>query len=131
MKPGKNKLTVSKLKRDADKVFSKYIRLRDGGVCITCPDGIGNQAGHFQSRRFNSTRYDQENVNGQCSVCNVFRHGEQYKYALAVELKFGEGTAEKLSKKALEYHKFTIGELESIIQEAADDIKFYQQNHLR
>lgn len=131
MKPGKNKSTVSKLKKQADKVFSIYIRLRDGGVCITCPEGIGNQAGHFQSRRFNSTRYDQENVNGQCSACNVFRHGEQYKYALAVDLKFGDGTAEKLSKKSLEYHKFTTQELQAIIQEAENDIKFYEQNHLR
>jgi hypothetical protein len=77
------------------------------------------------SRRFNATRYWDENNNGQCVACNVFNHGEQYKYAIALDLKYGEGTAKKLSKMAQEYHKFTREELEEVIHDCREQIKFY------
>ena len=54
------------------------------------------QNGHFQSRRFLPTRFDEENCQVQCPACNVFRYGEQYKFGLALDGKYGEGTAEEL-----------------------------------
>ena len=68
---------LSKMKAKADKYFSLYIRYRDsekrGGEyqasCITCEKWLPTKqmhAGHFQSRRYSSTRYDDENVNAQC-----------------------------------------------------------------
>ena len=80
--------TISKLKTKLDKLFSEYIRRRyanhDGTVsCFTC--GIvkhwkEQQAGHFQSRRHHSTRWDEKNVQVQCKSCNIFKSGEQYKF---------------------------------------------------
>ena len=32
----------------------------------------------------------------QCPACNVFRYGEQYKFGLGLDGKYGEGTAEEL-----------------------------------
>ena len=97
--------SISKLKKELDKWFSLFIRLReatDEGMiqCFTCgkvahyKDGM--HCGHFQSRRFLPTRFDEENCQVQCAACNVFRYGEQYKFGLALDGKYGEGTAEEL-----------------------------------
>ena len=96
--------TISKLKKELDKWFSLYIRLReatDMGLCqcFTCGkvDHYKRmQNGHFQSRRFLPTRFDEENCQVQCPACNVFRYGEQYKFGLYLDGKYGEGTAQKL-----------------------------------
>lgn len=132
--PNTQKPSISKLKKRADTYFSKAIRLRDTsngyGPCITCDKELpitSLHAGHFQSRRHSATRYDDENVNAQCAGCNTFRGGEQYKYGIALDNKYGAGTAKRLAQKAQEYHKFTIDELEQIIQDAKEEIRFYEQ----
>ena len=100
------KKTVSKLKKELDKIFSVYIRLREANEygmcqCFTCgkvghykKDGMQN--GHFQSRKHLSTRFDEENCQVQCVKCNVYAWGEQYKFSLALDSKYGEGKAEEL-----------------------------------
>lgn len=112
--PKPKKKTVKQLKKIADQTLSKYVRLRDNGICITCRRP-GNQAGHFISRRYNATRYNEENVNCQCMQCNVMEHGAQYKYGIELDLKYGIGTAQKLLKMAQEVKKFKTWELEEII----------------
>jgi hypothetical protein len=101
MRKSKNKsLSMAK----ADKAFSEYIRVRDADttgmvVCITCEKRNHWQesdAGHFVPRDRKITRYDERNVNGQCQYCNRYRSGEQYKYGLAIDLKYGPGTAQEL-----------------------------------
>jgi hypothetical protein len=124
----KQKLSV--VKKKADKAFSEAVRIRDSDQfgfldCITCGRHLHYKdahAGHFQSRRYSSTRFDPLNVNGQCPGCNMFGAGEQYKYGKALDLKYGDGTAERLEKKAQEHHKLTIGELEEIIKESKEGL---------
>jgi hypothetical protein len=124
---------ITKLKKQADSEFSKYIRHRDGKKingeffteCITC--GVWKplkqmQNGHFVSRACNKLRYDEENCNGQCYSCNVMKHGDQYEYAKQIDLKYGEGTAEALHSKRHITHKLTKDELEGIIRESKDYI---------
>ena len=133
----KKKQTITQLKKKADIYFSKYVRYRDaqkrGGeyyaLCITCDKLLlikQMHAGHFQSRRHNSTRYDDENVNAQCPACNTYNQGEQYRYAKALNLKYGDGTADKLVLLAQEYHKLTVEELEGIIDESKSNIRHYE-----
>lgn len=130
-------MSVAKLKKQADKYFSKYIRLRDSeerpdgryAECITC--GVHKpvaqmQAGHFVSRRVNFLRFDEENVNAQCVGCNMFKAGEQYLYAKALDLKYGNGTAEKLMSQRHQTHKFTVDELNDIIKSSKEQIKDYE-----
>ena len=99
------KKTISKLKKELDKWFSLYIRLREANEygmiqCFTC--GIvrgykdGMQNGHFQSRKHLATRFDEENCQVQCIKCNMFSQGEQFKFGLNLDVKYGEGTAEEL-----------------------------------
>ena len=103
------KKTISKLKKELDKWFSLYIRLREANEygmvqCFTC--GIvrgykdGMQNGHFQSRKHMATRFDEENCQVQCVACNMFRQGEQFKFGINLDSKYGEGTAEELEFKS-------------------------------
>ena len=98
------KKPISKLKKELDKWFSLYIRLRDAtdmGVaqCFTCGkiDHYKKlQNGHFQSRRHNATRWDNKNCQVQCVKCNMFGQGEQYKFGMYLDAKYGLGTSEEL-----------------------------------
>tara|TARA_R100000655_G_scaffold87544_1_gene127753 strand:- start:228 stop:638 length:411 start_codon:yes stop_codon:yes gene_type:complete len=98
--------SISKLKKELDKWFSLYIRLRNAtdheGLCQCFTCGVikhyksGMQAGHFQSRRYHSTRWDEQNCQVQCVKCNMFEQGEQWKFGLALDIKYGEGTSREL-----------------------------------
>ena len=120
------KKSISKLKKELDKWFSLFIRLRDAtdeGLCqcFTCGKvghykSGGMQNGHFQSRRFMATRYSEDgNCEVQCVACNMFRGGEQYKFALALDSKYGEGTAEELEFLSRLIVKFTRSDYEEKI----------------
>ena len=129
----KKKPTVSKLKKKLDAVFSKYIRLRrsfikDGErvcTCVTC--GNTNivkkmQNGHFMSRKYTSTRFNEENCNVQCIACNRFDQGRQYEHHLYIESFYGEGTSEKLHKLSRVKKAFKIDELQNAIKYYQDKI---------
>ena len=113
--------TVSKLKKELDKWFSLYIRLRDatseGMVqCFTCGKAAhyksGMQNGHFQSRKHLTTRWDTKNCQVQCVGCNMFKGGEQYKFGLNLDAKYGEGTSAELEFLARQSWKITRSEYE-------------------
>lgn len=67
----KRKAKRSTIKNKADRVFSLYIRARDGS-CKNCgrPDNL--QAAHIVSRRYHGTRWDEENCVALCRDCHVF-----------------------------------------------------------
>ena len=123
----KKKLTRSKLVKKLDKIFSIYIRNRDADkngtcTCITCDRKFywkNIQAGHFMSRKHYSTRWDERNVYSQCSRCNVFNAGEQYKYSLFL----GKETAEDLLQKSRQIIRYTDADLEELILLYQDKIK--------
>ena len=107
------KKTISKLKKELDKWFSLYIRLRDCDdngmvICFTCGKiahyKSGMQCGHFQSRRFMATRYNERNQI-QCVKCNMFEQGMQWQFGLNLDAKYGLGTAEELQLKARQTFK--------------------------
>ena len=120
------KLTRSQIIKKLDTVFSQYIRLKDSkdgiGTCVTCgkQDHIKNlQAGHFQSRKHYSTRWDERNVKIQCSACNVFRYGEQYLFSL----KLGNKLSEELLAKSREVVKFADVDLLDMIIHYSNEVK--------
>lgn len=126
---------VAQLKKKADKYFSLYVRYRDSkdglAECITC--GVKKpikemQAGHFVRRSINLLRYNDQNVNAQCVGCNMFKAGELYLYGKALDLKYGNGTADELMSLRHKTHKLTITELEQIIEESKEYIKDYENN---
>ena len=102
------KKTVSKLKKELDKWFSLYIRLREANEygmvqCFTSGRVYHYKkihAGHFMSRRHLATRWCETNVQPQSAADNLFGRGEQFKFSIHLDSKFGEGTAEELQYKS-------------------------------
>ena len=103
----KSKKTLSRLKKDLDKVFNAFIRKRDtvygrdweGFKCISCQQVKPlNQmhAGHFYAGTFTATRWDERNVNGQCAGCNTFKHGNLLEYRKGILSKYGQETLDEL-----------------------------------
>lgn len=112
------KPTRKTIVKKLDAVFSEYIRRRyaknDVAECVTCgkqDHWKKLQAGHFMSRKFYATRWDEKNVQVQCYACNVMRYGEQYKFAKWL----GEEKADDLLTKSRQTVKFMDFELEEKI----------------
>ena len=125
------KETQGKLKGKLDKIFSRYIRLRDcngthHGPCITCGKIVhwkDADAGHFITRGRLATRFDPRNVNLQCKYCNGPMSGQQYQHGLAINRKFGEGVADELGRLANQSIKISRGEYRDLIQDYNERVK--------
>ena len=126
--------TISKLKKELDKWFSLFIRLRDatdeGMVqCFTSGRAYHYKnihAGHFMSRKCLSTRFCEINVQPQSIGDNLFGQGEQYKFGLNLDAKYGEGTAEELQFKSRHTLKLSRIDYEDKIgyyKEAVENLK--------
>ena len=122
------KKSVSKLKKEIDKYFSLYIRLRnaskDGIVkCFTCNKTShykkGMHAGHFQSRRFLATRWNEDNVQVQCVRCNMFSQGEQYKFSK----KLGDEKSMELAILSRRTVKYMRHEYEELLEHYKQKVK--------
>jgi hypothetical protein len=108
-----------------DNIFSQYIRLRyskdEISECVTCgkqDHWKKLQAGHFISRKHYATRWDEDNVQVQCSGCNVFRYGEQYLFSKYL----GTELSEDLLIKSRKIQKFTDYELLEMIEIYKDKV---------
>lgn len=112
-------------------MFSQYIRLRNANAlgiaeCYTCgkqDHWKKLQCGHFQSRKHYGTRWDETNCQVQCSGCNVFKYGEQYKFGVRLDKDFGQGTAEDLHTKAIQITKYSNADLEGLITKYKSEVK--------
>lgn len=98
----KKPVSISKLKKKADAVFSQFIRIRDKGKCYTC--GLQKhwkemQNGHFVPRQYLSLRYDETNCHCQCYACNMLYNGQPSAYAKRLEEDYGVGTVARLESK--------------------------------
>jgi len=123
------KKTITQLKKTADKIFSKYIRARDAGICFTCgikKEPKQQQNGHYVSRSHNNTRFDEENCHCQCMQCNIFKSGNMDEYALKLQRKYGKGILEKLNKKKQIHKSWTEQELMDLIKTYKNKLKQYE-----
>lgn len=88
-----------KLDKKLWEIFSEYIRRRDAYKfsesffmkCITC-NHVDHwkyfDAGHFISRRHKNTKFNEQNVNGQCKGCNGLKSGMQYLHGKRINEKY-------------------------------------------
>lgn len=123
-KPVENK---KKHTDELDKVFSFYIRLRDsmpGGMCkcISCGKIVPFskiQAGHYRSRGNMSTRWNPDNVNGECVECNLqLRNGDHLlDYRANLIRKIGENKVTWIDAYSREPYKYTDFELTILIKD--------------
>jgi hypothetical protein len=93
------------LKKEADRLFSIFIRKRDtdedGMVkCCTCQTvrkwNDRMQCGHWIHRDVLSTRYDESNCHGQCVGCNMFGGGKEHKHEKYIIARHGAAERDRL-----------------------------------
>lgn len=114
-----------------DKVFSKYIRLRDcmvGGYtrCISCGRVLPFEdmdCGHYHSRIHMSTRYDEDNCNSECKHCNRFSADHLIGYRENLLRKIGDQRMTLLEVKAHQCHKYADFELKAMIDDYTKKVK--------
>lgn len=107
-----------------DKIFSRYIRLRDAmpnGTfrCISCGQIKPIEhadCGHFHSRRHMSTRFDEDNCHSECKYCNRFSADHIIGYRENLIRKIGQQRYNLLEVRAHETKKWSLFELEILIK---------------
>jgi hypothetical protein len=115
--------SIGVLTKKLDRIFSVYVRLsgvkkEHSAQCFTCDKVLHwreIQCGHFQSRRFYSTRFHVLNCKPQCYACNIGLSGNQYIFGVNLDKLHGEGTAESMVRASREVKKFTSAEMMELI----------------
>lgn len=110
------KITRKGLVKKVDRIFSKYIRLRDK-YCVLCGSTENLNAGHLFSRRHYSTRWDEGNVFCQCYPCNFHHNLQPYLYYNWFIQKFGKEILDELHTKHLTIHKYSNVDLEELYEQ--------------
>ena len=82
--------------------FNAFIRERDKDKgCISCSCRSISDAGHWQKAgRYQSLRFDEMNVHGQCKSCNYYQGGRQSETRLGILNRYGLVVVNKLELKA-------------------------------
>jgi hypothetical protein len=111
------------MKDRAWELMSQYVRRIEKGVCFTC----GNtkpwkeqDAGHFKHGRLD---YDLMNIHCQCRSCNSHGHGKLDVYYEKMIEKYGLEKVQWLTRAANKTRKYTIVQMEAIIQDLKEKIK--------
>ena len=107
-----------KLVKELDRVFSLYIRKRDNYKCVVCglqKPQVVIQCGHLFSRKSMSTRWDELNAYAQCSGCNLIHNYDFERYRRVWIAKNDHKRYDKLYAKWSKPTKFTLSELEMLI----------------
>ena len=96
-------MTRKSLIREADRVFSIYVRKRGSTFgynhCYTCGAYLpidSLQAGHFISRRYAKVRWHPVNVWPQCNRCNVDLSGNLKVYEKKLASQFSQDAVDGL-----------------------------------
>lgn len=93
-------------RRPTDILWTKYIKIRDKGLCIynfRCHKGtLGTDVSHYHGRRKESVRFDPDNSDLSCRVCHNFVHTELGMHILDEwkEKQLGELTFKHLLVRA-------------------------------
>lgn len=118
--------TRSEHLNELQKIFNKYIRLRDKDKpCISCGKHHKGQyhAGHYRSvGSCPELRFEENNVHKQCSVCNNHLSGNLIEYRKGLIDRVGLHVVEWLELNH-EPKKYTLEEIKEMKQEYKQKIK--------
>jgi len=107
-------------------LFSRYIRIRDKGICFTCGkrgEISEMQAGHFTHNKVTPVYFDEHNVHCQCVRCNHFLSGNRDIYLRNIQKKYGIKEGDRLLRARDETHYYSVVELEGIIEKYKKKLK--------
>lgn len=115
--------THSQWLNDLQKIFNKYIRLRDKNKpCISCNKPLTGKydAGHFFSvGAYPNLRFNEDNVHGQCVECNQHKHGNITEYSINIHKRIGLERSNNLLEMRKEPLKLSTEEIK-------DKMKYYK-----
>jgi len=93
----KKPVTQAKLKKELDRLFSLYIRAKYPKECYTCRKvDVTLQNGHFVSRQYLATRWDENNCRPQCVGCNIYGNGKPLDFEERLKKELGEEFVEEM-----------------------------------
>lgn len=103
-KPKKTKLpTLSKLKKETDRLHSLFIRAKYPKECYTCcAKGKTLQCGHFISRLYLATRWEENNTRPQCVGCNIWGRGKPLDFEERLKKELGAEVVEEMKARRKE-----------------------------
>ena len=142
-KKKKKKKNRASLEKKLWSIFSRFIRIRDavkttGGSeylnCITCGKsvqiaGSDCNAGHFQTRAHKATKFDEQNVHGQCVSCNKYHSGEQFIHGQKIVLMYGQEALDRILSLKYESRQYKVYELEELVTEYRLKIREYTDKY--
>lgn len=107
------KVSVSKLIKELDKRFSLKTRLKYADkegicTCYTCGHKAHYkkmQAGHYISRFYKKTRWDERNVRVQCVLCNLWKRGDSVPFRQKLVEEYGEKAVKEMELSRNETQK--------------------------
>lgn len=132
VKRKKGKLSMAKLKKKLDAVFSKVIRNEHaiGGIvfCFTCRKvGVVKtmQCGHFVSRQYLATRWDKNNCRPQCAGCNLFGNGKPLDFEENLKKELGDVKVEEMKMSRHQIIKLDVNWYEAEIKKYEQELSKY------
>jgi hypothetical protein len=113
--------------KDLQKVFNKYIRLRDHNMpCVSCGRKLGEKydAGHYFSvGAYPNLRFNETNVHASCVYCNQHKHGNIAEYSIRLPERIGEDAYKQLLIDRSKPLKLTIPEIIEFIEVYKNKVK--------
>jgi len=98
--------SLSKLKRETDRLHSLFIRDKYPKECYTCgAKGKTLQCGHFISRLYLATRWEEDNTRPQCVGCNIWGNGKVLDFEERLFKEIGPERVQALKDKRKELWK--------------------------
>lgn len=122
-KKAKHKTPRQKLRDKAWKLVSEYTR-RSEDRCYTCGakgDWKKAHAGHY--KHGHNMDFVDKNIHRQCPRCNKWLHGNLSVYALQLVSGYGHGILYELEERSKLVKKYTIGDLEQLIELYTERLK--------
>ena len=107
------KKTPAQLKKELDKYFSLFIRLRDSnkegfGNCYTCGKNLHYKqvhCGHWIPRNILITRWNENNCKFQCAGCNLFGNGKPLDFEEHLRIDLGDELVDTLRASRFQIFK--------------------------
>jgi hypothetical protein len=122
---------MSGLVAKLDRIFSRFIRMRNADSCgtvecVTCGKLAHYSevdAGHYVKRQHMSLRFHPINVQCQCKKCNRFMGGVQDEFGSWIIKTYGVDVLESLMKEKHKAKKYSRYELEEMITDYTAKVK--------
>jgi len=80
-------------------------------------------------RRHTATKYHEQNVNAQSRNSNRFNSGEQFEQSIAIDKKWGKGTAQKLFYLSRHHKKYYPFEIEALTKHYKEQVRLLKIKH--